>query len=66
MVDKPSPQGSHGNSNTSRSKIKKALQHPPLQQHSDTIKDGRFLYVSIDEATTHVGKLRFRLLVREP
>lgn len=64
MVAKQVSQGPRNNSTPSRSKINKALQHPPQQQHSDSIKDGRYLYVSIDEATTHVGKLLFRLLVR--
>lgn len=47
-----------------RGKMAKARIAKACREGSEDQKDARFLYLSIDEAGTHVGKRHFRLLVR--
>lgn len=47
-----------------RGKLAKARIAKACREGSEDLKDARFLYLSIDEAGTHVGKRHFRLLVR--
>ena len=46
-------------------KLAKARVTKACREGSEDLKDSRFLYLSIDEAGTHVGKRHFRLLVRD-
>ena len=66
--------GSPGESNSppktrgragARGRIGKAKVSKASREGSEDLKDARFLYLSIDEAGTHVGIRHFRLLVRE-
>ena len=65
--------GSPGESNSppktrgragARGRIGKAKVSKASREGSEDLKDARFLYLSIDEAGTHVGMRHFRLLVR--
>ena len=58
-----SPPKTRGRSGA-RGRIGKAKVSKASREGSEDLKDARFLYLSIDEAGTHVGMRHFRLLVR--